>query len=611
MESFQEPTEPTNTFEPIDLYLFREHIQQSIYQVLETMPKKDKILILEESCIPKLSYFTDIEALEKRGVNRNIRKLTENPFQNDIDILVFIIPPIPQTLEWIENQIKKEQSSFAYNAEANSLASNKEYHVIFITKINNECFNYINSSLYRGFFITHNLNAEMYPLDYDLISLEEPNSLREMCVDNNLNTISVLARSIIKFETIFGKIKNKYGKGNYANLLLNLVEQQEENAMIDNENEILACVVMDRNVDFLTMFASNFVYEGLINDFFNINLESINVSPEILSKEESSNTKIDLSSKDKFYYMIKDFVFSKISMFLPARLKQHDSAIEQGKKYTEMSEVSESLKKIMAVKKERPSLIRHINIAEYIAKTLKLPKTRQHLEFEQILLAGDQPENFYEFIENEISIKTPLNKVIRMLCIYSLVQNGLKQKNYESIKKDVLLTYGSDKIFLFKNLEKMNILKPQSKSHYSYLKDKLNLIKEKVNLDVPDDASYAYVGYCPLTIRLIEALIREGWKGNADLMKLIPGELRIEANEKDIINVRDRTFILLVFVGGITFGEIAAIRYLNSTIRTHKFIILTTSIINTDNILNQLCLKISDQELYTMDVFYKERSEKK
>ena len=38
---------------------------------------------------------------------------------------------------------------------------------------------------------------------------------------------------------------------------------------LNNENEILACVMLDRSVDFLTMFCSDFVYEGLLNEIFN------------------------------------------------------------------------------------------------------------------------------------------------------------------------------------------------------------------------------------------------------------------------------------------------------------------------------------------------------
>ena len=43
--------------------------------------------------------------------------------------------------------------------------------------------------------------------------------------------------------------------------------------------------------------------------------------------------------------------------------------------------------------------------------------------------------------------------------------------------------------------------------------------------------------------------------------------------------------ILVYFVGGITFGEIAAIRFLQNIHPKYRFVIATTSIINGDTAL--------------------------
>ena len=46
--------------------------------------------------------------------------------------------------------------------------------------------------------------------------------------------------------------------------------------------------------------------------------------------------------------------------------------------------------------------------------------------------------------------------------------------------------------------------------------------------------------------------------------------------------------MLLVFIGGITYGELASIRYLNQTMENKKFIVLTTSMINSKKVFNSL-----------------------
>ena len=56
----------------------------------------------------------------------------------------------------------------------------------------------------------------------------------------------------------------------------------------------------------------------------------------------------------------------------------------------------------------------------------------------------------------------------------------------------------------------------------------------------------------------------------------------------EAIQSNEKKFFLVVFIGGITYGELGAIRYLNKTNKNRKFIVLTTSMINTKKIFNSL-----------------------
>ena len=64
-------------------------------------------------------------------------------------------------------------------------------------------------------------------------------------------------------------------------------------------------------------------------------------------------------------------------------------------------------------------------------------------------------------------------------------------------------------------------------------------------------------------------MIKYGWHSIKDVIKVIPGDFEYPANEKEILSnqKKGKSFILLVFVGGITHGEISAIRYLNRTLK--------------------------------------------
>ena len=219
------------------------------------------------------------------------------------------------------------------------------------------------------------MTIDIFPLDYDLLSIEDHNAFTDLYILNKNDCLSVLKRSIIKYETAFGKIKYKYSKGPLAKKLSDLLSIEEEFYTFDNELETLACFIFDRTVDMITPFCTQFTYEGLFDEHIGINFNSIKVSPKLLEKESKQEMiKIDLSNSDKFYTMIKDYNFNKIRTFLPNRLKEHSQILESGKKKGgDIHKIQEDLEKVQKVQEERASLANHINLADFISIQQKPP----------------------------------------------------------------------------------------------------------------------------------------------------------------------------------------------------------------------------------------------
>ena len=240
---------------------------------------------------------------------------------------------------------------------------------------------------------------------------------------------------------------------------------------------------------------------------------------------------------------------------------------------------------------EKTSLTNHINISDYISNNQKLPIYKFYQNFERSLLKGELPNKLHDFFEDEMSKKANEYNLLKMICLESIIHSGIKYKIYEQIKKDFLNVNGYQEILLWHNLEKVEMLKPQdSNSFYSDANNKLQLIFENVDTNEPNDISYTYNGYAPIIVRLIEkSLSQGGWNVIKDLLKKIPGETNFPSDETDIFSTSvDKQFILLVFIGGITYGELAAIRLLNKKNRNKKFIVLTTGMINTKKIFDSL-----------------------
>ena len=120
---------------------------------------------------------------------------------------------------------------------------------------------------------------------------------------------------------------------------------------------------------------------------------------------------------------------------------------------------------------------------------------------------------------------------------------------------------------------------------YQMLLEKLDLINFNVNTNQPNDTSYVFGGFSPIIIRFVEKALKVGWSNfQKDLFfKNLGIEYDFPSDENPIMNPKkDTNYILLVFTGGVTYSEIEAVRYLNTSpeYAKYKFLIITTNIIN-------------------------------
>ncbi len=123
------------------------------------------------------------------------------------------------------------------------------------------------------------------------------------------------------------------------------------------------------------------------------------------------------------------------------------------------------------------------------------------------------------------------------------------------------------------------MLKPasKSKSNYSSLCKSLRLINPYRSGLNPNDSSYVYAGFAPISIRLIEMACRifpggeeisnnVTWNGREDILQLLPGRTfeNISTNSQEF-NDEGTRYSLIVFIGGCTYSEVSALRYLSQT----------------------------------------------
>lgn len=363
-----------------------------------------------------MNFLIDINFLKENKFEPSILKLENNPIDYKGDAAVVFLPPDPSCLENLSN-IKKN--------------SNKKFAAVFIPKISYEIQAMIDrSEILNSNMEIYNLPIDMFPLDYDILSLE----FNEFNYLQPNNSLPILAKSIQKLETVYGKIKHKYAKGDSAVLLSNLLSKEE--SIFETENQILAGIMIDRSVDFITPMCTVNTYEGLIDEYLGITLNTIR-RPELI---ENDPDKV-FSSKNEFYEKIRDCNFSYVRNYIPQKFQNIMNIMKEARESTDtdMRAIAEGLEKVKLAQVEFKPCKTHINLATHIRESHDLPINIEILKREQPMLAGELPETLYDFYENAISQQKHIWAVLKLMCLESLIFAGIRPKLYDQLKRDFLL----------------------------------------------------------------------------------------------------------------------------------------------------------------------------
>ena len=512
-------------------------------------------------------------------------------------------------------------------------------YLIFVPKENYDIIEYMSTNNMLSFFKIENFNVDLIPIDIDLLSLERENSIKEIYIDNNYSSISDFANAVVKLETCFGKIKYKYIKGDLAEKFCELVQEKEkENNLRMGNNEILGMIVFDRSVDFITLMTTNYSCEGLIDEYIGINLGKIKVKSSLLSSNLSNNKKAEKDPNKEITYGLTSDInpffrsiscmryFDAIKYIIEIR-DYYQSVVSQNKAGRMSMVDAKALKEISYfISKLKDDLIRAENLINFVVGNLFEKEHKRYMSKEEPLLSGGMPPDLRAYYDEFLYTKKDLLSLIKLMIIESLTQNGIS--DYQKLKREILNIFGFQKIFLFRDLETLGWLKEKSLSlknlknltdiTYSQIIEKFELINDNYNPEKIDDCSYILKGFCPLSLRIIEKAIYGKWNTISDLLKRMPGATYFPEDEKVISNPKsDKNIMLVVFIGGVTYTEIEAIRYLNRKLNEEftkgkrqktQLIILTTSILNSKKILENLGNDVHSS--FNMKTFYEQANKK-
>ncbi|VDB90948.1 Bgt-242 [Blumeria graminis f. sp. tritici] len=386
---------------------------------------------------------------------------------------------------------------------------------------------------------------------------------------------------------------------------------------------IESLIIIDREVDYATPLLTQLTYNGLIDEVFGIQNNQVEVDSSIIcstpqplpgAPAQSKQQKLSLHSSDKLFHQLRDENFATVGKSLNSVARRLQSEYDSRHTTKTTAELRDFVNKLPAYQVEQQSLKIHTNLAEEIMKHTQTEEFTKILEIQQNLAAGCDPSTQHESIEELISKNAPLSQVLRLLCLESCISGGIKSRDLEEFKKMILHAYGYQHILTLSALEKAQLLLSRSsplavmipmsgsnssvgtKTNYTYLRKALRLIVDEVNESDPDDVAYVYSGYAPLSVRLIQSILqkqylsslaRESSINDTVTPKLGTMPQKFTGFEEAIKHIRGETFdeiqkfsskvalaremftsnvekkvVFVVFLGGITYAEIAALRFI-------------------------------------------------
>uniref|UniRef100_A0A4W5PJ08 VPS33B late endosome and lysosome associated n=1 Tax=Hucho hucho TaxID=62062 RepID=A0A4W5PJ08_9TELE len=599
-----------------DFSLLKRLARDQLIYLLEQLPGR-KDLFIEADLMSPLDRIANVTTLKQHDVDK-LYKVEYKPIVSTSDQLCFLIRPRIKTVKWICDVVNADKAFGRF----------RKYKIIFSPQKFYACENLLEEQGIFGDVTTDEWSFYLLPLDDDIISLELPEFFRDNFLEGDQRWVRTAGSALHLLHSVYGPFSKLYGIGRCSKMAYeSWREQVEEGEQRARQAEIGNVFLIDRDVDLVTPLCSQVVYEGLVDDIFRIKCGCVEFGPDVTSSDKS--IKVMLNSQDKVFNEIRNEHFSQVFGFLSQKARNLQTAYDKrsGMDIKQMKTfVSEELK---GLKQEHRLLSLHIGASESMMKRKTKQDFQELLKTEHSLLEGFEIRECISYIEEHINRQVSMVESMRLLCLLSLTENGLLPKDYRSLKAQFLQSYGIDHLLTFSNLKQLGLLVEQQpgetltvmesrvgklvndktagkltdafsslakKSNFRALGRRLNLVPksdEEYDLRVPRDMAYIFSGaYIPLSCKLIEQVLeRDGWTGLEEVTRMLNGhEFAVTAgsNGSDArVKTDSQRIILVMFLGGCTFSEISALRFLGRE-KGLKFIVVTTAITNSARLLESM-----------------------
>ncbi|KAJ7729250.1 Sec1-like protein [Mycena maculata] len=371
-----------------------------------------------------------------------------------------------------------------------------------------------------------------------------------------------------------------------------------------------------------------------------------------LKKVEAKKKHHLTTATDPLFAELRDLNFSSVGKRLNKLARRLEEDYKGRHQAKTVAQLRDFVGKLGGLQTDHQSLRLHTGLSELLVPLTRTDQFNKTLEIQQNLLASYEIPSQLSAIEDLIAQGSDMQTVVRLLCLASITSGGVKLKALENLKREILQAYGYNYLPLLLSLAAppLGILLPNplpassppalltAKYPFVALRKSLRLLIEdspEALDEVENDISFVYSGYAPISVRLVQCVAQKGgvlsnpaekekaagasadskaqpsikaqahpiagWRGFEDILATIPGETvdivqsgpsggsAVSTPLASLLRpMQQPTTTVVFFLGGCTYTEIAALRWVGRQNRGRKFLIATTGIVSGNSIVESI-----------------------
>ncbi|KAL7745531.1 hypothetical protein ACLKA6_015521 [Drosophila palustris] len=608
----------------VNLQLLQEMASRQLVQQLECI-EGSKAIVLDEAMIGPLGLVAKPKLFADRGI-KLLPLMPEMRFPKELSNIIYIVRPQVSLMDQLVTHVKGNSQH------------GRQFHILFVPRRSCLCIKQLEDKDVMGAFgRLEELPWNFLPLDSDVVSMEMLHSYRDVSIDGDTTSLYQAAIGLVQLQRLYGRIPKIYGKGRQAQLVWDHAKQlaiDEKSLYNGDKGSIDQLILLDRGIDLLTPLATQLTYEGLIDEFYGIRHNqltlpaehfpsyyanadgasgttsstalSIGELPERLLGDTERKT-IVLNSGEQLYAELRNKNFNEVRMLLARKVREIQVQMNVNRQEQTVQEIKIFVDRLPQLMKQKKATSEHTAIAGLIDEKVNMYSFHDDLAAEQEFMICADIDRPSAYIEDLIARRTELRNVLRLICLQCAAASGLKERVLNYYKRELAHVYGLEVLLKVSNLEKAGLLHTQTESRaYAVLRKTLHLtVDDSVEVE-PRDISYVHSFYAPLTARLVEHSLKPlGWQTLKSQINNLPGptfeDFQVQligiggrphgggATPSESSLLHARRVVLVLFVGGCTFAEIAALRFLAAQEDNNvQFVIATTKIINKHTFLESV-----------------------